>query len=158
MRKIFDIHMHFPRDWEKPDSDPKPLVENLYRQAKEAGVTKANFLCGGRFGISHELSIKHAHRHSDMFIPTANTAKGAGRMEVGVRPEFVALSDAGLPVQVIKVADVGRHRVVETRAGNVRINELAPEGETVSLGAAHLAFEQTQTRIYQDGWLAGSRG
>ncbi len=94
----------------------------------------------------------------NMFIPTANTAKGAGRMEVGVRPEFVALSDAGLPVQVIKVADVGRHRVVETRAGNVRINVLAPEGETVSLGAAHLAFEQTQTRIYQDGWLAGSRG
>lgn len=71
MRKIFDIHMHFPRDWEKPDSDPKPLVENLYRHAKEAGVTKANFLCGGRFGISHEQSIKHAHRHSDLFIPTA---------------------------------------------------------------------------------------
>ena len=52
MRKIFDIHMHFPRNWEKPDSDPKPLVENLYKQAKAAGVTKANFLCGGRWGIS----------------------------------------------------------------------------------------------------------
>jgi predicted TIM-barrel fold metal-dependent hydrolase len=71
VRKIFDIHMHFPRDWEKPDSDPKPLVENLYRQAKAAGVTKANFLCGGRFGISHEQSIKHAQRHPDLFIPTA---------------------------------------------------------------------------------------
>ena len=71
MRKIFDIHMHFPRNWEKPDSDPKPLVENLYRRAKEAGVTKANLLCGGRFGISHEDSIKHAHRHSDLFIPSA---------------------------------------------------------------------------------------
>ncbi len=71
MRKIFDIHMHFPRNWEKPDSNPKPLVENLYRRAKEAGVTKANLLCGGRFGISHEDSIKHAHRHPDLFIPTA---------------------------------------------------------------------------------------
>jgi predicted TIM-barrel fold metal-dependent hydrolase len=71
VRKIFDIHMHFPRDWEKPDADPKPLVENLYRHAKEAGVTKANLLCGGRFGISHEDSIKHAHRHPDLFIPTA---------------------------------------------------------------------------------------
>ncbi len=71
MRKIFDIHMHFPRNWEKPDADPKPLVENLYRQAKAAGVTKANFLCGGRWGISHEASIKHALRHPDLFIPTA---------------------------------------------------------------------------------------
>ena len=71
MRKIFDIHMHFPRNWEKPDDDPKPLVENLYRRAVEAGITKANFLCGGRFGISHEQSIKHALRHPDLFIPTA---------------------------------------------------------------------------------------
>ena len=71
MRKIFDIHMHFPRNWEKPDSDPKPLVENLYKRAIAAGVTKANFLCGGRFGISHEASIKHALRHPDLFIPTA---------------------------------------------------------------------------------------
>jgi predicted TIM-barrel fold metal-dependent hydrolase len=37
----------------------------------EAGLTKANLLCGGRFGISHEDSIKHAHRHPDLFIPTA---------------------------------------------------------------------------------------
>ena len=71
MRKIFDIHMHFPRNWEKPDSDPKPLVENLYERAKAAGITKANLLCGGRWGISHEDSIKHAHRHPDLFIPTA---------------------------------------------------------------------------------------
>lgn len=71
MRKIFDIHMHFPRNWEKPEDDPKPLVENLYEKAVAAGITKANFLCGGRFGISHEDSIKHAQRHDDLFIPTA---------------------------------------------------------------------------------------
>jgi predicted TIM-barrel fold metal-dependent hydrolase len=71
MRKIFDIHMHFPRNWEKPDEDPTPMVENLYEKAVAAGVTKANFLCGGRFGISHEDSIKHARRHEDLFIPTA---------------------------------------------------------------------------------------
>ncbi|MBI5284639.1 MAG: amidohydrolase family protein [Chloroflexi bacterium] len=71
MRKIFDIHMHFPRNWEQPDANPKPLVDNLYRRAAAAGITKANLLCGGRFGISHEASIKHALRHPDLFIPTA---------------------------------------------------------------------------------------
>ena len=47
------------------------MVENLYEKAVSAGITKANFLCGGRFGISHEDSIKHAERHDDLFIPTA---------------------------------------------------------------------------------------
>lgn len=71
MRKIFDIHMHFPRNWDKPEDDPTPAVENLYERAIEAGVTKANLLCGGRFGISYEDSMKHALRHEDLFIPTA---------------------------------------------------------------------------------------
>jgi len=71
VRKIFDIHMHFPRNWEKPDSDPAPLVQNLYEHAKAAGVTKANLLCGGRFGISHKDSIKLALKYADLFIPTA---------------------------------------------------------------------------------------
>jgi predicted TIM-barrel fold metal-dependent hydrolase len=71
VRKIFDIHMHFPRNWEKPDADPAPLVENLYEKATAAGVTKANLLCGGRFGISYEDSMKLARKHPDLFIPTA---------------------------------------------------------------------------------------
>jgi hypothetical protein len=70
-RKIFDIHMHFPRNWEKPDADPTPLVENLYQRAKEAGITKANLLCGGRFGRPYDESIAYAHKHDDLFIPTA---------------------------------------------------------------------------------------
>ena len=71
VRKIFDIHMHFPRNWEKPNASPAPLVENLYEKAVAAGITKANLLCGGRFGISHEKSIEFAHKHPDLFIPTA---------------------------------------------------------------------------------------
>jgi len=71
VRKIFDIHMHFPRNWDNPDADPAPLVDNLYERATAAGVTRANLLCGGRFGISHEDSIEQALRHADLFIPTA---------------------------------------------------------------------------------------
>ena len=71
MRKIFDIHMHFPRNWEKPDADPKPLVQNLYEHAVAAGITKANLLCGGRFGITHEESIKIARKYDDLFLPSA---------------------------------------------------------------------------------------
>jgi uncharacterized protein len=71
VRKIFDIHMHFPRDWENPDADPAPLVDNLYEKAVAAGITRANLLCGGRFGPPHEVCLEQARRHEDLFIPTA---------------------------------------------------------------------------------------
>ena len=71
MRKIFDIHMHFPRNWQKPGASPGPLIENLYEKAVAAGVTKANLLCGGRFGIAQEDAITFAQKHADLFIPTA---------------------------------------------------------------------------------------
>ena len=70
-RKIFDIHMHFPRNWEKPDAPAAPLVEQLYERAIAAGITKANLLCGGRFGLSYEDSIVFAQKHDDLWIPTA---------------------------------------------------------------------------------------
>src|SRR5262245_8410587 len=38
---------------------------------------------------------------------------GKGRMELGVRPEFVSFAAEGIPVDVVKVADAGRFRIVE---------------------------------------------
>ena len=90
-------------------------------------------------------------------VPTANRGDGPGRSEIGVRPEFVALGAAGIPAEVVRVADIGRYRVVEARAADQRINALLPEGSAVALGPAHLAFAPAQTRIYIDGWLAEGR-
>jgi glycerol transport system ATP-binding protein len=89
-------------------------------------------------------------------VATANRAAGAGRTEIGVRPEFVGLADAGVPAEVLRVADVGRNRIVEALAGGQRVNAVLPEGAPVSTGPAHLAFAPAQTRIYVDGWLAGA--
>jgi glycerol transport system ATP-binding protein len=90
-------------------------------------------------------------------VATANRATGRGRPEIGVRPEFVSIAAEGLVAEVIRVADVGRHRVVEARAGGRRVNALLPEGQPVAPGPAQLAFAPEQTRIYEDGWLAGAR-
>ncbi|WP_052261742.1 ABC transporter ATP-binding protein [Leisingera sp. ANG-M1] len=84
--------------------------------------------------------------------PIQGTAEG--HTEIGVRPEFVSLSDQGLPATVTKVSDVGRHIVVECEAGGCRINAVA-EGAAPEKGAAvHLGFRQDMTRLYVDGWLA----
>lgn len=78
----------------------------------------------------------------------------AGRIEIGVRPEFVAVGDRGIPVEIVRIADVGRRRIVEAMAGGTRIDAVVDEDRSVALGPAHLAFDPHQTRIYVDGWLA----
>ena len=82
--------------------------------------------------------------------------EGSPRLELGVRPEFVHFAETGIPVEVVKVSDAGRHRIIETRAGATRIHLLAPLGGPVPEGAAHLAFDPARTRVYADGWLAGA--
>lgn len=69
--KIFDIHVHFPRDWENPDADPAPMLERLAGCATKAGITKACLLTGGRFGPSYERGIELAKQYPDLFIPVA---------------------------------------------------------------------------------------
>ncbi|MEP5729948.1 MAG: ABC transporter ATP-binding protein [Sulfitobacter sp.] len=77
-----------------------------------------------------------------------------GAPQIGVRPEFVTLSDTGLPARVRKVSDIGRHNVVEAMIGDISVKAVT-EGEAPEQGAAiYLNFQQNQTRLYRDGWLA----
>ncbi len=87
---------------------------------------------------------------------------GVGRIELGIRPEFVRLSDknapGGLPAVVRKVADLGRHNVVEAMLGKTRVNAIV-EGHAPGQGdTVHLAFDPTRTRLYRDGWIATKQG
>jgi glycerol transport system ATP-binding protein len=87
-------------------------------------------------------------------VPERSKLEGK-RLEIGVRPEFVSLAEAGVPVRIIKVSDAGRYQLVETRLGDSRINLLA--GEDVAVPRAdqnvHVGFDQARTRLYADGWL-----
>ncbi|AEI92379.1 ABC transporter ATP-binding protein [Roseobacter litoralis] len=77
-----------------------------------------------------------------------------GKTAIGIRPEFVTLSDAGLPARVRKVSDVGRHSVVEAMVGDTPVKAVV-EGDVPEQGApVHLAFRQDQTRLYRNDWIA----
>ena len=69
--KIFDVHIHFPRNWERPDEDQAPMVDRLAEVASSAGVTRACVLTGGRFGPTHERGIEVLSKYLDLFIPVA---------------------------------------------------------------------------------------
>jgi glycerol transport system ATP-binding protein len=81
----------------------------------------------------------------------------ASRLEIGVRPEFVKLAKSGIPAEIVKVADAGRYRIAEARAGERGIKLLVPEGEPVPEKKVHLAFDPVHAYLYEDGWLAGDR-
>jgi len=82
---------------------------------------------------------------------------GAPRLELGVRPEFVTLANGvdgpGVPAEIVRVADAGRRRIAEARAGDIRINLLLDEYDDIAIGPASLSFDPAKTRVYADGWL-----
>ena len=61
-------------------------------------------------------------------------SKADGKLEVGVRPEFVSFATAGIPVEIVKVADTGRNRIVETRGAAGTIKLLVEEGRDIPAG------------------------
>jgi glycerol transport system ATP-binding protein len=76
-----------------------------------------------------------------------------GKLEIGVRPEFVSFAPSGLPVEIGKVADAGRFRVVEARHQGQLMRVLVPEGESIPSGNGFVAFDPKHTHLYSDGWL-----
>ena len=95
--------------------------------------------------------------------PVETTAAGkaasaSGLIEVGVRPEHVSFADDGIAVEVTKVADSGRFRIVETRHDGQLIRVLLNEGEPLPSGSAKVAFNPLKTHLYVDEWRQASEG
>jgi glycerol transport system ATP-binding protein len=74
-------------------------------------------------------------------------------LELGVRPEFVTFANDGVPVEVVKVLDAGRYRIVETMQAGHTIKMLVPEDERIPEGRTKLRFAPERTRIYENGWM-----
>jgi len=75
------------------------------------------------------------------------------KTEIGVRPEFVRFADGGLPVQVERVSDIGRFRIVDARCGEHVVKALVAEGQAVPAERGHVAFDPARTQLYADGWI-----
>ncbi|SEW44537.1 carbohydrate ABC transporter ATP-binding protein, CUT1 family [Cognatiyoonia koreensis] len=87
-------------------------------------------------------------------VPLEGKVTGeAGLTQIGVRPEFIRVSDQGLPAVVRKVSDVGRHSVIEAMIGDTSIKAVTEDSPPEQGENIRLAFQQNQTRLYRDGWL-----
>jgi glycerol transport system ATP-binding protein len=105
-------------------------------------VLDADMRDGGAFLGGHHVALEGAITAQD------------GTPQIGIRPEFVRISDAGLPATVRKVSDIGRHSVVEAMVGDTAVKAITDEVVPEQGAAVHLQFQQDQTRLYRGGWLA----
>jgi glycerol transport system ATP-binding protein len=77
----------------------------------------------------------------------------AGKLEIGVRPEFVYFDKDGIPVEIIKVDDLGRYQIVVAQHDNNTIKMIVAEDVQIPSESPRIAFTPKHTRIYLDDWV-----
>ena len=77
-----------------------------------------------------------------------------GPVELGIRPEYVALSPSeGVAARIVAVEDVGRHLVVRTQVEDQTVNVIVKEGSAIP-ESPHLVFSPDKLNVYQNSCLA----
>ena len=84
-------------------------------------------------------------------LPSAPSSTPAGKVEIGIRPEFVRLGDKGMPVSVTKVEDIGRQKIVRATFEGRDLVAVLAEDETVPADA-RVTFAPAGINLYADSW------
>ena len=81
-----------------------------------------------------------------------------GKIELGVRPEFVRLTEGeGLPVKVRRVEDVGRHKIIRADLFGSNINIVASEDAPISPDMSRVVFDPEHVNVYVNDWRKTGR-
>ena len=75
------------------------------------------------------------------------------KTQVGIRPEFIDFSKDGIPVKVLKVNNVGRHKIVDVESDGGLIKILSNAQNEIPNGSAFVTFNQKYTYAYGDDWI-----
>lgn len=82
----------------------------------------------------------------------------SGHTEIGIRPEFIQLTDAGagkgqgLPMQVSSVENIGRHKIVRGLVNGQAIDAVIDEDTRVP-AEPYAVFDTQRMNVYQDSHL-----
>jgi glycerol transport system ATP-binding protein len=93
-------------------------------------------------------------------LPSPPASRPQGKLELGIRPEFVRVVPSGspgaVPVTIDKVEDIGSERIVRARIGGEKLAAVVAEDAALPADAAVL-FEPGALNLYADSWLVGGR-
>ncbi len=87
-------------------------------------------------------------------LPSPSMPAVSGKVELGIRPEYVRLGRLGMPVKIAKVEDIGRLKIVRTRLEDQEIAVIVGEGQEIPTDP-HIAFDPKGINIYADSWRVG---
>ena len=94
----------------------------------------------------------------DVTVPLgAAYGETTGRTQIGIRPDYVTISDEGLPVTVKRVEDVGRHRIIRAEFQGQPLNAILAEGQTVPADP-RAAFPPAKINVYANDWRVAPMG
>ena len=77
----------------------------------------------------------------------------SGKLEVGIRPEFVDFADDGIPVHIDKVEDLGRYQVLTLTHESEVIKMVIKEDRTIPAENPKIQFDPDHTKVYCDDWV-----
>ena len=81
----------------------------------------------------------------------------SGKLEIGIRPEFVRFSDGGIPVEIEKVEDLGRYRVVTVNHERQQIKMLVGEDQPIPSESPGIEFDPDNLLLYCDDWAVETK-
>jgi len=103
--------------------------------------------------IPARVEGRHAYVEGSQIDLSRDYGRPDGKVEIGVRPEFARLSEgAGLPVNIRRVEDVGRHKIVRAEFFGNNINIIAGEDDQIGTDMRHVTFDAAHVNVYADDW------
>ena len=94
----------------------------------------------------------------EMALP-ADYGAPEGRLELGIRPEFIEFaSEGGIPARIDRVEDAGRLTIVRLRLGDQQISMTVPEGAEIPADGARIRLRPDGINIYRDDWRLAPPG
>ena len=65
---------------------------------------------------------------------------------------------SGLPARILRVEDVGRHKIVRAETSGREINVVVGEDASIGADATGLVFDPAGVNVYADDWLVAPSG
>ena len=75
------------------------------------------------------------------------------KTQIGIRPEFIGFSKEGIPVKILKINNIGRHKIVDVESKDGKIKILSNAQDKIPNDSAFITFDQKYTYAYGDDWI-----
>lgn len=88
-------------------------------------------------------------------LQNAPDVKTGSKVELGIRPEFIAIEREGMPISINKIEDIGRQKIVRAIFEGHPISIVVPESKDIP-AEPKVRFDQNAVGLFVDSWRVGS--